>query len=173
MTIDSLVVTGQPITWAATGGSYALTMTGVATAAARQGEKGYLGTAWASEFLVEFAVDTAGVAPDVYERYELWWGPSVSSVSGTLNPAGLNGTDSPYTGIGSATIEESKQQCDLIGSLTVVDEADTVQRTYFSYSPKAPYGCPLFVNKTDQSVGTDSSMRVRFIPLIHQAQDAV
>ena len=173
MTVDALRVTGTAIVWAETGGDYLLNMSEVLTNEARQGQKGDLTATFASEYSVEFVVDTGPVAPSIGEAYELYWGSSNSSVSGTDNSAGLNGIDSDYTGIGSATVDESKSQLEYIGSLHVVDEVNTVQREYFSLFPKSRYNIPIFINKTSQTTGADSSMKVKLVPIIDQAQNEV
>jgi len=170
MTTNILQVTGVPIVWASGGvGDYEISLGGIATTAARQGAKGYFGDPMARAYSVEFAMDTA-TAPTVNTAYNLYMGLSSQSGLADGNPGGLLGIDSAYTGIATAEISESVSQLDHIGSLVVVDVANKVQRSHFVYSPSLPYGCPVVVNDTNQTSGKDAAARIKFIPIIDQAQ---
>jgi len=168
MTTNILQVTGVAITWAS-GGDYVISLGGLANAAARQGAKGDFGATMANSYSVELAVDAA-TAPTVGGTYDLYFGGSHSSVAGTDNPGGMIGADSAYTGVKTAEISESVPQLDFIGSLVTVDFANIVQRAYFTYTPHLRYGAPVVVNNSGQTSGLDAENKVRFVPIIDQAQ---
>jgi hypothetical protein len=169
MSTDILQVTGQPIIWASGGQTYDLSLGGLANAAARQGEKGDFGATMARTYAIELAVDTA-VAPTLGSTYDLYFGPSHSSSAAVDNPGGMIGVDFAYTGVKAAEISESVPQLDFIGSLVLVDVANEVQRANFTYAPRLRYGAPVLVNNSGQTTGSDAANKVRFVPIIDQAQ---
>lgn len=171
MANEILVKAGTPQTWKAASGTYAMTMTGVAIDAARQGAKGDLGTPRAARFAyqVEFNMDVAVTAGNVLEFY---WSSSPSATAGTQNDGAASGTDSAYTGSAGGSVDETKTQLIWVGNLVLTPDADTVvQQATFIFSPPHQYGMPIVVNKSDQALeGDDDSHKITVTPIIDEVQ---
>ena len=168
---DVLVYSGTIIRWEAAGGEYAMTMTGIAVNAARQGAKGDLGATRAARWSVlgEFNMD---VAPTAGMTLELWWSSSASAIAATANTGACSGADAAYTGSAAGTVDETKFQLQFIGALVLTPDADAVvQRQEFVFFPLRRYGMPVLVNKSDQILEQDDDEhRITLTPIIDQVQ---
>ena len=171
MANEILTKTGTPIVWKAAGGDYAITLTGIAVNAARQGAKGDLGATRAARYsvLVEINMDVAPTAGDVIE---FWWSSSPSAVAGTQNTGACSGADAAYTGSAAGSVDETKAQLQYIGALVLTPDADAVvQIQEHLFFPLQRYGMPVLVNKADQALeGDDDAHRITFTPLIDEVQ---
>lgn len=161
---------GTPVTWKASGGTYALTCTSVTNGNGRQGAKGDLGANRARIHDVLFT-SSVGSAPTAGNEIELWWAPSDSATAGTDNPGGTSGTDATF----NTAPDEFKQQLQFIGALTLTNSAGTgVQKEYLSFVPKCRYGMPVVVNKSGQTLGsTAADHTVTLIPREEGIEDTV
>lgn len=171
MANEVLIKTGTIIRWEAAGGEYAMTMSGIAINAARQGAKGDLGATRAARYsvLVENNMD---VIPTAGLVLEYWWTSSPSAVAGTQNTGGASGTDAAYTGSAAGSVDETKVQLQFIGAMPLTPDADgTVQTKEFVFFPLQRYGSPVLVNKADQALeGDDDAHRITLTPIIDEVQ---
>lgn len=160
---------GTAKSWKSSGGDYAITLTSLANAAAREGGKGDLGSAWARRWAVLFASSVASAATTGNE-IELWWGPSFSGTAGTDNPSNLTGADAALS-----NPDELKAQSIFIGGLALSNARGTnIQKAYFEFYPPTRYGTPFVVNKSGQALGsTAGDHEVRLVPTEENVQDAV
>lgn len=172
MPTEVLIKTGTALVWKAAGGDYAMTMTGIAVDAARQGAKGDLGAVRAARWsvLVEINMNVAPTAGDVIE---FWWSSSPSAVAGTQNTGEASGTDAAYTGSAAGTVDETKMQFQYIGGLVLTPDADAVVQTQeFVFFPLQRYGMPVLVNKADQALeGDDNDHQITLTPVEDEIQD--
>ncbi len=158
-----LRTTGTALSWKASGGDYALTLTSVTNGNGRQGAKGDLGQYWADGFSALFSA-AVGSAATNGNVIELWWAPSPSATAGTDNPGGLSGTDATF----NTTPDEYKYQLQYIGSLNLSNNAGTAVQTqvFAPFVPFARYGMPVVVNKSGQTLSsTAGNFEVRLIPI--------
>lgn len=165
---EILVKTGTPITWKASGGTYAMTMASIANNAARQGAKGDLGSTRARRWsmLVEINMD---VAPTAGNAIEFYWSSSPSPTAGTQNTGGTSGTDAAYK---ASEEDEWKKQLQFVGALVLTNDADTVvQIMEFEFEPLQRYGMPVLVNKAGQALeGDDDSHKITLTPIVDEVQ---
>ncbi len=173
MTNTIEIKTGTPITWKASGGTYAMTMASIATDAARQGVKADLGATRAARWSVLVA-NNMDVAPSAGDTIEFWWYSSPSATAGTQNTGAASGTDAAYTGSAGGTVDETKLQLEWIGALVLTPDADgVIQSAEFEFYPKHRYGGPILVNKADQILeGDDDSHLITCTPIVDEVQDA-
>lgn len=166
-----LIKTDTPIVWKAAGGTYAMTMTGIAINAAVQGAKGDLGATRAARWAVQVE-NNMDVAPGAGKVLEYWWSSSPSAVAGTQNTGAASGADAAYTGSAAGSVDETKVQMDLIGSLPLTPDADAVvQSKVFVLMPLHRYGMPVLVNKADQALeGDDDAHRITLTPIVDEIQ---
>jgi hypothetical protein len=157
----SLLTPGTPLSWKASSGDYAITLTSLANAAARQGVKGDLGSFWRHRWAVLLSSSVASAAT-AGNLLELWWAGSPSATAGTDNPGGANGTDASF-----GTPGEYKFQLQRVGSLYLSNNAGTgIQRQTFDFFPRFRYGMPILVNSSGQALGaTAADHEIRLVPL--------
>jgi hypothetical protein len=171
MANEVLVKTGTPIVWKAAGGDYAITLASIANDAARQGAKGDLGAVRAARWsvLVEINMD---VAPAAGAYVEFWWSSSPSAVAATQNTGACSGTDAAYTGSTGGSVDQTKYQMQLMGTLVLTPDADgVVQVQEFAFMPLPRYGMPVVVNKGGQALeGDDDSHRITLTPIVDEVQ---
>jgi len=171
MANEILTKTGTALVWKASGGDYAITLASLAVNAARQGAKGDLGATRAARWsaFIEINMDVAVTAGDLIE---LWWSSSPSATAGTQNTGAASGADAAYTGSAGGSVDETKLQLQLIGSLILTPDADTVVQTQeFVFFPLQRYGMPVVVNKADQILeGDDDSHRITLTQIIDEVQ---
>lgn len=164
---------GTAITWASSGGTYAITLTSLSGTAgtARQGAKGDLGADRAQIYDVLFtsSVGSAVTAPN--QELELWWAASDNATAESNNPLGPTTSNTVVTGadaaFGSAsTNSERTAQLLFIGSLNFSNAVGTaVQAAWLSFVPPSRYGMPIVVNRTGQALGsTAGDHLIRLVP---------
>lgn len=158
--------TGTPLTWDAAGTTYALTLTSLAAANARQGAKGDLGATRAVRWSVRVALDFE-VAPVAGAPVEIWWSSSSSATAATDNTGGCSGADAAYTGYADGSLAAGKLQLQLIGVMPATANADTIVNTAeFPFYPLSRYGMPVVVNGTAQAFHDDAAtFKVILTPL--------
>ena len=160
---------GTAKSWLASGGTYALTLTSLANAAARQGDKGDLG-ANRAKLWSAFFQSAVAVAATTGLEVELYWAASTSGTAGTDNPGNTTGADAAL-----ATPDELKAQLIFIGSLSLSNTRGTnIQKQTFVFSPPTRYGMPVVVNKSGQALsGTASDHGVTITPIEEAIEDTV
>jgi hypothetical protein len=160
---------GTAISWKSSGGTYALTLTSLANAAARQGAKGDLGASWAQRYSVLLTASVA-VAAANGTAVELYWATSPTATAGTDNPGAATGTDAAF-----GTPVEYKLQLIYIGSLALSNNAGTgIQRQVFEFFPSCRYGMPIVVNSSGQALGaTATDHEVRLTPTVAVAATSI
>lgn len=171
MTNEILFKTGTELTWKAAGGDYAMTMTGIAINAARQGAKGDLGAVRAVRWAMRPAINM-DVIPTAGRVIEFWWSSSPSAVAGTDNTGACSGADAAYTGSAAGSVDETKLQLQRVGVLVLTPDADgVVQRTELIFFPPQQHGMPVLVNKSDQALeGDDDAHQIVIYPLPDEIQ---
>lgn len=163
------VTPGTAKVWKSSGGDYAITLTSLANAAARQGAKGDLGSVWAKKWHV-FFTSSVGSAPTNGLEIELYWAASTNATAGTDNPGNTSGTDASLS-----NPSEVKLQLLYIGSLILSNSVGTgIQRQGFSFCPPTRYGMPVVVNSSGQTMGSTAGDHViTLTPLEDVIQDTV
>lgn len=163
---------GATITWAASGGDKALTLTSLANDAGREGAKsGTLvdGTKGMPELLeIRFESAVASAAANGKE-IELYFGESDSATAGTNNPGNLTGADAALS-----NPDELKNQCALVGALVLSNARGTnVQKQRLWYpQPVQPYIIPLVVNKSGVALsGTGGNHSLVVTPFYRRVKD--
>lgn len=171
MANEILFKTGTAITWKAAGGDHAITLTGIAVNAARQGAKGDLGATRAVRWAMRVQLNM-DVAPTEGDVIELWWSSSPNAAAGTDNAGACSGTDAAYTGSAGGSVDETKLQLQRVGVLVLTPDADAViQITELVFFPTQRYGMPVLVNKADQALeGDDNSHQIVIYPLPDEIQ---
>ena len=157
----NLLTTGSAINWTPSGGTYALTLTSLATAAARGGAKGDLGTYWRRRWAVLFAT-AVGTAATAGNLVNLGWAGSPTATAGTDNPGGWTGTDASF-----GTPAELFFQLQFVGGLYLSNAAGTgVQVQMFELFPRYRYGGPVVYNLSGQTLSsTAANHEVRLVPI--------
>ncbi len=155
-----LQTTGTALSWKASSGDYALTLTSLASAAARQGAKGDLGLNWARRWAVLFTSSAASAANGT--AWEIYWAASPSATAATDNPGSASGSDAAF-----ATPAEYKLQLIPIGSLPASAAATTaIQKMVAEFYPPCRYGMPVIVNSTGVALGaTAGDHEFRIVPI--------
>ena len=159
------------VTWKNTGGTYALTLTSLATNAAREGAKGDLGAVHAARYACRFEweMTTAAVAGAIIE---VWWSSSTSATAGTDNTGGVvvTGADAAWAPTGG--VDDCKPALQFVGAAVCSDTTNTNrQRAEFIFFPPQRYGAPIIVNKTTQSLSaTAANSFLSLIPLEDEIQ---
>jgi hypothetical protein len=157
----NLLTPGTPLTWKASGGDYAITLTSLANAAARQGAKGDLGAYWRRRWAIHLAASCAS-APTAGNQLELWWAGSPSGTAGTDNPGAATGADAAF-----ATPGEYKFQLMFVGALYLSNNLGTgIQKQQFEFFPRFRYGMPVLVNSSGVALGgTAGDHEIRLTPV--------
>jgi hypothetical protein len=163
---------GTTITWLASGGTYALTLTSLTTNSGREGGKsGSLidGTKGLPEFLEVILESAVGSAASDGLELELYFGESDNAAAGSDNPGNLTGADA-----GLSAPDELKRQCFFVGSLVFSNSRGTnVQKQRMRFRPLTAYIIPLIVNKTGQTLsGTAGNHRLAVTPYYRRAKIA-
>ena len=168
---DIWIRTGTTLIWDAAVTDYAITLSGIAVGAARQGAKGDLGATRAARWAVRVWINM-DVAPGAGRVIEFWWSSSPSAVAGTDNAGAASGADAAYTGSAGGSVDETKHQMQKIGDLTLTPDADAVtQIEEFVFFPLQRYGMPVLVNKADQILeGDDDVHQIALIPIIDEVE---
>lgn len=166
MALYSTLVAGTTATWQASGGTYTLTLTSLASAAARQGAKGDLSDLTASNNLPEvlmflFETKAGAAVANATNKLTLLIGESNSGTAGTNNPAGLTGSDASL-----GTPAEYTLQLNRAGALNMSNNAATgAQKQWIAYYPTSRYIIPVVYNQTNQSLsGTAGDHILTMVP---------
>lgn len=160
---------GTPITWKASGGTYAITCTSLANGSARQGVKGDLGANWARRWkaTLECKLNAAGTN---LSEVEVYLSESTSATAGTDNDGGASGTDAALS-----NPSEVKHQMTPIGSIAVSNALGTgKQQQSWIFTPKSRYQSPAIVNNSGQAfTGTAADTILTLQPLEELIQETV
>jgi hypothetical protein len=154
------VVAGTAKTWQSSGGTYAITLTSLASSstAGREGAKGdfYDATYGLPEFVVWTFETKMTSAPTDGNAVELWVGESTSATAGTGNPGGLTGADAAVT-----NADQRRRQCTIVGSLSLSNNIGTgVQRAHFVQYPMHRYQVPLVFNNSGTNLSSTAGDHV-------------
>lgn len=153
----SRLLAGTSVTWKNTGGDKALTLTSLASAAAREGDKSASivhGTYGLPEYL-EFRLETSmAVAAANGTTIDLLIGESDSSTAGTNNPGNLTGADASWS-----NPSELCTQLRLAGSLILSNARGTnIQKVRLVLPrPLSGYIIPVIYNQGGQALGSTAS----------------
>lgn len=161
------LVAGTPLSWLASGGTYALTATSLANGAVRAGDKsgtlvdGTLGMPKVLGFRLESQVASAVTSTPLM----LYIGASENATASSENPAQLTGSDATVTS-GS----ELLAQLDFVGSLVFSNAIGTTvqKRTGLLYFPVLPYIIPVLYNNTGQALGSTAGNHVLIMTPYYQ-----
>jgi hypothetical protein len=150
-----------------------ISLTGVASAAARQSAKVDLGANRAPAYGVAAAFELAAT-PTAGATIELWWSGSPSGTAGTANAGGASGTDAAYAGY-SSNLDASILQLQLIGIFVCTAQATgTVQvaNRCGVLIPRFRYGSLIVYNKSGAAFHSDDvECHVVLEPQLPQIQD--
>lgn len=152
----------------------ALTLSAVASAAARQSAKVDLGATRAAAYEVLGCVDFTGETPTVGLTIDYYWAPSTHATAANGNVAGNSGVDAACPDgctTTAITIAEFVKQCLLIGQLTITDDA-TVQCGFVGVlRPTGRYGQLIVVNSSgDAFEADDVEMHQVLNPIVDEIQ---
>ena len=160
----SALVAGTATTWKPSGGTYALSLTGLLTGAARQGVKSAtllqtppgLQSAILPEVLRLILQTQFTGAPTAAAEVSLWLGFSDSATAGTDNPGGLTGTDA---GVSNTDV---LGQLLYAGSLVASNSLGTaVQLAYLGpVAPLDQYVCPVVYNQSGSALDNTGSHHI-------------
>lgn len=164
------LVEGTSVTWS-TSGTYALTLTSLADAAARQGVKGDLNDAAFGpipEVLVVTLETKMAVAAANGTVIEVYAGQSNNAVAATANPSKLTGADAAFT-----TPAEYKKQLDPVGAMNLSNNAGTgTQRQQWRFYPTQRYWMPVVLNRGGQALSaTPGDHTLTVTPYFRKIQD--
>lgn len=158
------------ITWKNTGGTYLLTLTSLASNAAREGGKGDLGAVHAARYAFRLELELA-VAAVVGAVVELWGATSQSATAGTDNTSNvITGADAAWAP--ASGVDDNKYQLTFIGALVCSDAAAGVRfrQEFVSFIPTR-YIVPVVVNKSGQAFSaTAANSFLTVIPLEDEIQ---
>lgn len=150
-----------------------LTLSAVASAAARQSSKADLGATRAAAYECLGCVDYTGETPSATGTIDYYWAPSTSTTAANGNVAGNSGIDgaAPDGALGSITLAEFLKQCIYIGSLAVHDGA-VVQNGFVGIlRPTGRYGQLIVVNNGgDAFEADDVEMHQVLTPIVDEIQ---
>jgi hypothetical protein len=151
-----------------------LTLSGVATGAARQSAKVDLGTTRARAYEVLGAFDFTDETPVATGRVDVYWAPSTSGTAANGNIAGNSGADgaAPDGALGSITLAEFLKLCIFIGSMPTHD-GGVVQNGFMGILvPPGRYGQMIVVNNSGDAFEADNvEMGVFMNQIVDQVQD--
>lgn len=157
-------ISGTDLVFKKTGGDAAITLASVATTKARQSVKLDLGEVRAQSYYVFVEIET-GAAPTADDTIGFYWSASPNATAGSQNAGGASGADAAYRDGAEAV---GVKQLDLIGTLTVTAEANTVLRAFVGIlTPGLRYGSLIVWNGSDQSLeANDDEHRITFTPVV-------
>lgn len=105
--------------------THQIDLTSLAAGAARQSDKADLTADRAHVYRVMVAFEFA-TAPTSLELVNVYLAQSSSGTAANLNPGGVSGSDSAYTGTAGDSLADSLTQLDRVGSLSLTADATTV-----------------------------------------------
>lgn len=133
----------------------AITMTGVASAAARQSAKFDFGASRAQRYSVRAAIELAAT-PTAGATVDIYLAPSSSATAATGNAGAVSGSDAAYSGY-SSNISASVKQLIPIGVFVCTAQATaTVQVAECGeFTPPERYGSLVVVNSSSAAIHSD------------------
>lgn len=151
---------GTTITWAASGGDHALTLTSLADGAGRKGVVHDFGATFYPQYRVQLKTKP-GTSPTAGEPIEVYW---CSSQDNSVFDAGLSSGDAAHSD------EDEKYQLWHIGDLPVDDDTNSQVKSWIFWLP-GRYGFPVVWNNCGQALsGTGSDHELSFTPIIDEIQ---
>lgn len=154
---------GSVITFADSGGDYALTLASLATTAARQSAKCDFGTNPAPAYSINAYFDT-GTAPTAGGLASVYAGWSKSASGG--NPAGLGDADAAYTGYSSNLANSIIALGAPIYWVTATAKANTYHTDASRlFVPVERYMTLVVYNQWDQNFSAATDMWVKITPV--------
>ena len=158
------------ITWKNSGGSFALTLTSVASASAREGGKADLTAVHAARYAMRFTWKMT-TAPTAGTVIELWWTSSLSATAGTGN-TGVSVTGADAAWAPSGTVAEVKKMLQFIVAAPDAGSTCSLARVAeFVFFPPTRYGAPIVVNLTNQALAAaGADCFIEMVPLEDEAQ---
>lgn len=166
------IQSGTEKTFKSASGSADITMTSVATDAARQSTKCDFGATRATRYEVFAEVEMAAT-PTADKVIELWLNPSSSATAGTDNLGGCSGTDAAYSGY-SSNLAVSVKQLLFVGELVVTAQATaTVQKGFVGFvTIPQRYASLVVYNKSGAAFHSSATNIVfRFVPIEDVTED--
>lgn len=159
---------GTPVTWQASGGTSALTLTSLASAAARQGAKSgsFLdGTKGLPAYLEILFLSKMNAAAANGTFLNLFFGESDSATAGTANPGGLSGTDASLSNPAEVTL-----QLRPVWAFPLSNALGTGAQSWRSvFYPRCAYLSPVIVNGTAQALSSTAGDHVLTVtPYYHR-----
>lgn len=162
-------LTGTPIVWRNSGGTYALTLASLASAASRQGAKGDLGATRAARYAVRVAL-AVNVAPANGAWIEVYLATSNSGTAGTDNTGAASGTNAAYTGSTGGGIAATKLQLQPVGFMPLTADASGVVQVWeTTVAISERYVMPVLVNASGQALSS-ADHTFTLIPIYEQVQ---
>jgi hypothetical protein len=161
---DIVLKLGTNKVFQSSGGDAAITLTSLASNAARQSVKLDLGATFSARYACFMDIELT-TAPTAGERVELWLAWSWTATAGSDNPGGVSGTDAAYK---AAEEDEWKKQLDFAGSLIATADGSTVIQRQLAgiVDAKARYLSVVVVNKSGVAFhSTAANLRIVLVPL--------
>lgn len=146
-------------------------MASVADDAGRQSNKVDLGANRHSQYEVLASMEIGATTPVSGATIDFYWAPSTSSTTANGNVMGNSGLDAAAASgavPSGITLDEFLAACDYIGSLTITDDATTVQTGFVGvFSPSSRYGQLVAANRTGATmVANNDEHHVVFNPIV-------
>jgi len=148
------------ITWKASGGTAALTLTSLAASAGRKGASADMGAVFAARCVVELLTKFAS-APTAATVLEIYW---CSSRDNSAFDGGLSSADADFTDT------DINKQLHWIGSF-IADNTTNAQQQSWLFMLPGRYGFPVVYNGADQALSSTAGDHVLTItPLADEVQ---
>lgn len=147
-----LIASGTTLTWLASGGDRVLTLTSLASGAARQGGGYDFGADFPPEIYIEAETKFA-VAPTTFQPLNVYW---ASSLNGTLYSGVLGSADAAVSDL------DVLAHLHFVGVLAA-NNVTTQQVVGWVFSLPTRYGLPVVYNNTSQALSStagDHAIRV-------------
>lgn len=160
MTNNILRIQGTPVTWAASGGTYTMTLTSLANSAGRKGVVHDFGATIPTAARWELKTDF-NASPTAGNPMYLYW---VSSSDNSAFDATLSSADAAMSDLNAA------KKMLFIGTF-FAENNTTSQIQSGEFVPPARYGFPAIYNASGQALsGTAGDHLLTIVPLIDQVQ---
>jgi hypothetical protein len=97
------------------------------------------------------------VAPASKASVDVYWAASPHATAGLVNPGGCSGADAAYTGTAGDSLDDSLEQLQYLGAISLTADAATVlQIQTFTLFPQHRYGMPVIDNNGGQAMHSDA-----------------
>lgn len=170
MTTNHRIQTGTALTWKASGGDYALTLTSLAAGASRQGVKGDLGAKRATIYAVALRTKWT-TAPTAGANVTVRISQSPSATAATNNTGSASGADEAYTETNGLL-----DQMTYVGPLTSKAQNSAIQEQIVGYlANPLRYVMPVVTNgdSTQALSATAADHEVVLYPVEDVSDEAV